>query len=82
MTVFSKLCLVYFTHFVLGFAARELCTRIEHCEPKVIIAASCGIEPNKIVKYVYMHPSDFEMILDTELNAIYMQSLLLQHIQM
>lgn len=36
----------------LGFAARELKMRIEHAEPKVIIAASCGIEPNKIIRYV------------------------------
>ncbi|CAG9793558.1 unnamed protein product [Diatraea saccharalis] len=34
-----------------GFAARELRTRIEHAEPAVIIAASCGVEPNKIVRY-------------------------------
>ncbi|KAL1131229.1 hypothetical protein AAG570_010847, partial [Ranatra chinensis] len=34
-----------------GFAARELCARIEHAEPKVIIAASCGVEPNKVVRY-------------------------------
>ncbi|XP_032522187.2 acyl-CoA synthetase short-chain family member 3, mitochondrial [Danaus plexippus] len=34
-----------------GFAARELRTRIEHAEPTVIIAASCGVEPNKIVRY-------------------------------
>ncbi|EEB15004.1 luciferase, putative, partial [Pediculus humanus corporis] len=34
-----------------GFAARELCVRIEHSEPKVIIAASCGVEPHKIVRY-------------------------------
>ncbi|KAG7308964.1 hypothetical protein JYU34_004819 [Plutella xylostella] len=34
-----------------GFAARELRTRIEHAEPDVIIAASCGVEPNKIVRY-------------------------------
>lgn len=34
-----------------GFAARELRTRIEHAEPKVIIAANCGVEPNKVVKY-------------------------------
>ncbi|KAH9644510.1 hypothetical protein HF086_006043 [Spodoptera exigua] len=33
------------------FAARELRTRIEHAEPTVIIAASCGVEPNKIVRY-------------------------------
>ncbi|XP_063699337.1 acyl-CoA synthetase short-chain family member 3, mitochondrial isoform X2 [Culicoides brevitarsis] len=35
-----------------GFAANELCTRIEHAEPKVIIAANCGIEPTKIIKYL------------------------------
>ncbi|XP_058821035.1 acyl-CoA synthetase short-chain family member 3, mitochondrial [Topomyia yanbarensis] len=35
-----------------GFAANELCTRIEHAEPKVIIAANCGIEPNKIIRYI------------------------------
>lgn len=34
-----------------GFAARELSMRIEHAEPKVIISASCGIEPNKIIRY-------------------------------
>ena len=33
-----------------GFAARELRTRIEHAEPRVIIAASCGVEPHKIVR--------------------------------
>lgn len=36
-----------------GFAARELRTRIEHAEPTVIIAASCGVEPNKIVRLVH-----------------------------
>lgn len=35
-----------------GFAATELCTRIQHAEPKVIIAASCGIEPSRVVNYV------------------------------
>ena len=28
-----------------GFAARELATRIEDAKPKVILSASCGIEP-------------------------------------
>lgn len=37
--------------FYQGFAASELCTRIEHAEPKVVIAANCGVEPNKIIKY-------------------------------
>ncbi|KAL1490882.1 hypothetical protein ABEB36_011563 [Hypothenemus hampei] len=35
-----------------GFAATELSTRIDHAEPKVIIAASCGVEPNKVLNYV------------------------------
>ncbi|KAG5895128.1 hypothetical protein JTB14_008563 [Gonioctena quinquepunctata] len=35
-----------------GFAASELCTRIQHAEPKVIIAASCGIEPSRVVNYI------------------------------
>nr|XP_018908604.1 PREDICTED: acyl-CoA synthetase short-chain family member 3, mitochondrial [Bemisia tabaci] len=37
-----------------GFAARELCARIDHAEPKVIIAASCGVEPHKIVRYKHI----------------------------
>lgn len=34
-----------------GFAARELAVRINHLEPKVIISASCGVEPSRTVHY-------------------------------
>ena len=34
-----------------GFAAAELATRIDDCAPKMIVSASCGIEPGRIVKY-------------------------------
>ncbi len=34
-----------------GFAAKELATRIDDAEPKVILTASCGIEPGRIVQY-------------------------------
>src|SRR5690606_10773106 len=34
-----------------GFAAKELATRIDDCKPKLIITASCGIEPGRIVAY-------------------------------
>ena len=34
-----------------GFASKELATRINDSEPKVILAASCGVEPNRVVKY-------------------------------
>ena len=34
-----------------GFAAKELANRIDDCSPKVIITASCGLEPGKVIKY-------------------------------
>ncbi len=34
-----------------GFAAKELANRIDDCRPKVIITASCGLEPGKVIKY-------------------------------
>ncbi len=34
-----------------GFAARELAVRIDDCRPKAILAASCGIEPHRVVPY-------------------------------
>ena len=33
------------------FAANELAVRIDDCEPKCIIAASCGFEPGRVVHY-------------------------------
>ncbi|HEY2532059.1 MAG TPA: propionyl-CoA synthetase [Xanthobacteraceae bacterium] len=34
-----------------GFAARELATRIDDAEPKVVLSASCGLEPGRLVAY-------------------------------
>ena len=34
-----------------GFAAAELATRIADAQPKVIISASCGLEPGRVVRY-------------------------------
>src|SRR5690606_33587838 len=34
-----------------GFAPRELATRIEDCTPKLVLSASCGIEPGRTVAY-------------------------------
>jgi propionyl-CoA synthetase len=34
-----------------GFAPRELASRIEDARPKVIVAASCGLEPTRVVEY-------------------------------
>ncbi len=34
-----------------GFAAHELATRIDDARPTVIVSASCGIEPSRVVEY-------------------------------
>ncbi len=34
-----------------GFAANELAVRIDDCQPKAILAASCGLEPGRVVHY-------------------------------
>ena len=36
-----------------GFASAELATRIDDAQPKVILSASCGIEPTRVIEY---HP--------------------------
>ncbi|MEM5475306.1 propionyl-CoA synthetase [Pacificibacter sp. AS14] len=58
-----------------GFAANELAVRIDDATPKAIIAASCGIEPNRVVHYkplldnaidLAQHTPDFTVILQRE----------------
>ena len=58
-----------------GFAANELATRIDDAEPKAIIAASCGIEPSRVVSYkplldgaieMARHTPDFTVILQRD----------------
>ena len=34
-----------------GFAAKELATRLDDAQPKLVLAASCGIEPGRVVAY-------------------------------
>ncbi len=54
-TVFAMLAVarVGAIHSVVfgGFAANELKTRIDDCRPKVILSASCGVEPGRLVAY-------------------------------
>jgi len=58
-----------------GFAANELAVRIDDCTPKCIIAASCGIEPGRVVHYkplldgalaIATHKPDFCVIFQRE----------------
>ncbi len=34
-----------------GFAPKELATRIDDATPKLILAASCGLEPGRVIQY-------------------------------
>ena len=34
-----------------GFASHELAVRIDDCRPKVIVSASCGLEPGRTIEY-------------------------------
>ncbi|MBU2994716.1 propionate-CoA ligase PrpE [Octadecabacter sp. 1_MG-2023] len=58
-----------------GFAANELAVRIDDATPKAIIAASCGLEPGRVVHYkplldgaieLATHKPDFCVILQRE----------------
>ncbi|MFN4170349.1 MAG: propionyl-CoA synthetase [Pseudorhodobacter sp.] len=58
-----------------GFAANELAVRIDDCKPRAIIAASCGIEPARVIHYKPLldgaielagHKPDFCVILQRE----------------
>jgi propionyl-CoA synthetase len=44
-----------------GFAAREVATRIIDASPKLIIAASCGIEPSRVLPYMPVVDAAIEM---------------------
>ena len=44
-----------------GFAANELAVRINDCTPKAIIAASCGLEPGRVVQYKPLLDGAIEM---------------------
>jgi propionyl-CoA synthetase len=44
-----------------GFAAPELAMRIEDAKPKAVIAASCGIEPGRVVAYKPMLDAAIDM---------------------
>src|ERR1700720_3797131 len=61
-----------------GFAANELATRIDDCEPKMIISASCGMEARKVIPYkplldaaimMAVHKPDHCIILQRPMDA-------------
>ena len=56
-----------------GFAANELATRIDDATPKVILSASCGIEPNRIVEYKPLLDEAIELSAHTPDHCVVLQ---------
>ena len=56
-----------------GFASQELANRITDSTPKVVIAASCGLEPNKVINYKKILDEAISLSSHTPNNQIIIQ---------
>ncbi len=56
-----------------GFAAKELATRIDDAAPKVIISASCGIEPGRVIAYKPLLDEAIEMSTSKPTGCVILQ---------
>ena len=56
-----------------GFAPRELAARIDDASPKLVIAASCGIEGTKVLPYQPMLEEAFALSASEPMPTIYWQ---------
>ncbi len=56
-----------------GFASSELATRIDDAQPKIVLAASCGLEPNRVVEYKPLLDAAIEIAKHTPEACIYLQ---------
>jgi propionyl-CoA synthetase len=61
-----------------GFAAHELASRIEDAKPKVIVSASCGIEPAGLVPYKPLLDGAIEMVDSKPHRCIILQRSMLE----
>ena len=53
-----------------GFAARELASRIKDAQPKLLLAASCGIEPTRIVPYKHAVDAAIDMAREAGCDSV------------
>ncbi len=56
-----------------GFASNELAVRIDDARPKVVVSASCGIEPNRVVAYKPLLDRAIELSTHKPLACILLQ---------
>jgi propionyl-CoA synthetase len=56
-----------------GFAANELAVRIDDAQPRMVISASCGIEPNRVVPYKPLLDKAIELARHKPANCLILQ---------
>jgi len=56
-----------------GFAPKELAIRIDDAEPKIIVAASCGIEVDRVIEYKPLIDSALEIAEHQPTNTVVYQ---------
>lgn len=56
-----------------GFAAQELASRIDDCRPKLVISASCGVEPSGPVAYKPLLDKALKLAIHEPANCIVFQ---------
>jgi propionyl-CoA synthetase len=56
-----------------GFAANELATRIDDARPKVIVTASCGVEPTRVVPYLPLASTAIDLAAHKPGNVVVVQ---------
>jgi propionyl-CoA synthetase len=56
-----------------GFASGELAQRIQHAAPRVILTASCGIEPNRVVAYKPLLDAAIERVSNKPARCVVLQ---------
>jgi propionyl-CoA synthetase len=61
-----------------GFAANELASRIEDARPKVVVSASCGIEPGRLIAYKPLLDAAIELVDDKPRRCIVLQRPMLE----
>jgi len=56
-----------------GFAAKELAIRIDDCQPKAIVAASCGLEPGRTIDYKALVDNALDVATSKVENCVFFQ---------
>ncbi len=58
-----------------GFASKELATRIDDCDAKVVVSASCGIERDRVIPYKPLLDGALEMATSQPTSIIYQREM-------